>query len=211
MNGYTESLTRLGAEGVLDKMVLIEALADKYADQRDFHEEVMRRIRGSGSAADTQILAWERVVESLPYRRENGEVLRNPELTLGVNGEKGLGGDCDDLVTLFLAGCKVLGVPCRAEVIAGPQGNGFHIRARVGLPPSRPKTWVVVDPVIRSEKEWAMANRNPLASPLIKSQSQLTASQTPPMVVNPPSQSTPNWLLLAGVGSVAYLLGKKAK
>lgn len=152
MNGYSETPTRDGHEGALDKLVLVNTLADEYSEDRGLHEEILRKISHAPSGADEQVWAWETFVNGLPYRRESQEIFRDPRQTIKV------GGDCDDLVLLFLTGCKVLAIPCVPEIMATEDGEGFHIRARVGLPPLAPTEWVVVDPVYRSEPQWAMHN-----------------------------------------------------
>jgi len=153
--GYALTPTREGLAGILDKKALIEATAEEYSVNRELQDLVLRAVSGAGNAADEQLWAWERFLESLPYRREPGEIIRQPTAT-----GSGLGGDCDDLTTLALAGCLALGIPCEAEVVADSSMNGFHVRAIAGLPPLNPEFTVVIDPVHRSEPEWAMANRD---------------------------------------------------
>ncbi len=166
MNGYSEIPTRAATEGVIDKLVLVETMADAYAHDRVFAEFVLQKVAGAGSGADRQAKVWADYVESLPYRRERAEVLRNPRQTVGVGQHQGVGGDCDDLTLAYLAGMKSLAIPCQAEILSNEDGWGFHIRAIVGLPPLNPKVWQVVDPVWRSERQWAMAGQNPLKNAL---------------------------------------------
>ena len=157
MNGYSEVPTRPRREGVADKLALVEAMADKYAVDRPFAERVLQVVRHADNGADQQVSAWCQFVENLPYRREPHEVFRCPTETVKV------GGDCDDLVITLLAGLRSLSIPARAEILSSPEGWAFHIRARVGLPPLHPVAWLVVDPVWRSERQWAMIDR-PVAS-----------------------------------------------
>jgi hypothetical protein len=152
--GYGISATRLGMDGIMDKMSLIEATADKYSQNREIQELVLKTLKNVGSAADEQLYAWEKFLEGLPYRREPGEILRNPIQTAKY------GGDCDDLTILAIAGAKALGLPAQAEVVADSHQNGFHVRAVVGLPPLNPKEGIIIDPVHRSEPQWAMEGRN---------------------------------------------------
>lgn len=157
--GYTGFASRRGLAGTVDKMALVESMGYQWGRNRKLQELVLRRLRGVGSAADAQVLALEQWLCSLPYRREPEEVLRSPLRTLS-----GDGGDCDDMVVATIAAATALALPAKAEVIADDRGNGFHIRALVGLPPLNPSYWVIIDPVYRSEPQWAMANRNILAS-----------------------------------------------
>ena len=153
--GYSLTPTRDGLEGVVDKIVLIEDMSDKYAQSRELQDIVLKAIQKSGSGADEQLKDWEKFLESIPYRREAGEILRNPIDTAKY------GGDCDDLVVLTLAGAKAIGLPAVAEVVADSKHNGFHVRALVGLPPLNPTFWVVIDPVCWSEPKWAMIDKDP--------------------------------------------------
>lgn len=152
--GYTLSATRPGIAGILDKKALIEAMAEKYSADKRLQDIVLRAVRNSPSAADQQLLAWERFLEKIQYRREPGEILRNPVETAE------LGGDCDDMTLLAISGCLALGIPAMPEVIADSRGQGFHIRCVAMLPPTNPQFTVVIDPVYRSEPEWAMAGRD---------------------------------------------------
>lgn len=174
MNGYAEIRTRGALPGTIDKLALVESMADDVAHDRVFAEFVLQTVARAGSAADEQAAAWCRYVEALPYRREVGEVLRDPRLTVGapIFGQphkEPAGGDCDDLVLAVLAGLKSLAIPCQAEIVCSEDGWGYHIRALVGLPPLRPTLWCVVDPVWRSEREWAMLDREPRANALVGS------------------------------------------
>ena len=154
--GYGPYFPRAGLEGTVDKMVLIEKMGRKFGHDRRLQEFILRKFKGVGSAADAQVRALIEWLESLPYRREPGEILRSPIST----GVEGLGGDCDDFAVLAIAAATSLGLPSKAQVVADADGNGFHVRVLVGLPPLRPSFWVVVDPVYRSEPTWAMAKRD---------------------------------------------------
>lgn len=171
MNGYSEIPTRRGMDGVIDKLALVEAMADDTAHDREFAEFVLQKVAKVGSAADDQAAAWCEYVESLPYRREFAEVLRDPRHTVGSRKDSsgvGVGGDCDDLTLALLAGLRSLAIPCQAEILSTEDGWGFHIRARVGLPPLKPKVWMVADPVWKSEREWTMMDKNPSQNALAK-------------------------------------------
>ena len=175
MNGYAEVPTRHALEGTVDKLALVESMALDVAHDRSFAEFVLGVVSKAGSGADEQAAAWCKYVEGLPYRREDGEVLRDPRLTVGApipggqNQGVGVGGDCDDLVLAVLAGLRSLAIPCQAEIICTEDGWGFHIRAIVGLPPLKPTVWSVVDPVWQSERAWAMMdNKTPHKNALTK-------------------------------------------
>lgn len=204
MNGYSEVPTRRGLDGTIDKLALVEAMATDTAHDREFAEFVLQKIARAGSAADEQAAAWSEYVESLPYRRERREVLRDPRLVVGSGGRPATGGDCDDLVVALLAGLRSLDIPCQAEIMATEDGWGFHIRAIVGLPPLRPKVWCVVDPVWQSERQWAMADRNAAQNALLR-RSPWQAPRTLGGMVAPPS-SMPNWLIPAAAAALFLFL-----
>lgn len=201
MNGYAEVRTRGRIDGAIDKAVLVEAMAADVAHDREFAEFVLRTISDVGSAADAQAARWCAYVESLPYRREHNEVLRDPRETVGAGGRPASGGDCDDLVLAVLAGLRSLAIPCQAELMAGEDGWAFHIRARVGLPPLNPQTWIVVDPVWRSEREWAMAERDPQNNALAQSWHWL-APQSLRGSEGQTSSTPRSWSLLLSLGSL---------
>jgi hypothetical protein len=152
-HGYSIVPTRIGMEGVIDKIILIEDTGDEYAQNREIQDLLLKKVlSGVGSGADEQLKAWEQFLEKLPYRREAGEIIRKPTETAKY------GGDCDDLTALAIAGARAIGLPAMAEVIANSNGDGFHVRALVGLPPiGQPKQWIPLDPVHWSEPTWAMA------------------------------------------------------
>ena len=194
MNGYAEVPTRRALDGTLDKLALVEAMATDTAHDREFAEFVLQKVSHAGSAADEQAAAWCEYVESLPYRRERREVLRDPRLVVGSGGRPATGGDCDDLVVVVLAGLRSLDIPCQAEIMATEDGWGFHIRAIVGLPPLRPKVWCVVDPVWKSEREWAMADRDARSNALLRRSPWLAPQALSGMMPAQPS-STLSWLI----------------
>jgi hypothetical protein len=209
MNGYSEAPTRLGRQGVLDKLVLIDALSDRFSEDRELHERVLRIISHTPSDADEQVWAWEKYVDSLPYRRDPAhEVFRDPRQTIDV------GGDCDDMVLLFMSGVKALGIPVLPEIVADEDGHGFHIRARVGLPPLAPEAWVIVDPVYKSEGQWAMKHSGTLGSKYLAQNNRLDAALASPLLPStslhgqPTSAawSSPRLLsLIAGIGIFWWL------
>ena len=149
---YTEVMTRDALAGCIDKLALIDSLAWKYATDAEFAQSVLARIGSSGSAADEQAAAWCTFVGSLPYRREPVEVFRDPKETMKF------GGDCDDLTLLCVAGRHCLAIPALPEALCDEQGWAFHVRVLVGLPPTNPTVWSVVDPVWESERSWVMMN-----------------------------------------------------
>ena len=154
--GYGVAHTRLGLTGTVDKLALVEGMALKYAHNRDIQELVLRVVKDAGNSALDQAKVWVTFCENLPYRREPAEILRNPVVT----GVQAHGGDCDDLTVLALAGLLCLSLPCKAEIVANGQSDGYHIRCLVGFPPTSPKVWYIADPTWRSEKEWAMMNQS---------------------------------------------------
>lgn len=146
------TVERTPQQACVDKLVAVAAMAQNFAEEsREFQELVLSKVGGASSRSDDQAAAWANFVKGLPYRREPVEILRNPLETAKY------GGDCDDLVTLLLAGWMALSLTCEPEIIADAEGNGFHIRARIGFPVLAPELWVVVDPVSQSEAAWATA------------------------------------------------------
>lgn len=165
-NGFGVAHTRTQQKEVIEKLALIDAMANEYKQHRDFHDFVLRKVAKAGNGAVEQIQAWTSFLESLPYRREDDEILRNPIMTAGVNGKEPTGGDCDDLTVVALAGLRVLGLPCMPEILADQDGNGFHVRAIVGLPATNPTEWRIIDPVWWSERQWATSNWTTSSKPL---------------------------------------------
>lgn len=166
-NGYGQANTRSQGKEIVDKMALIDAMATEYASHRDFAEFVLRKVAKAPNGAVDQINCWADFLYSLPYRRESGEVLRNPNITAGVR-ETPVGGDCDDLTVVALAGLRVLGLPCKPEVFADSDHGGFHVRALVGLPAVKPTEWRAIDPVFWSERQWGTSNWMTSSKPLSK-------------------------------------------
>ena len=209
MNGYSEVPTRGGLDGTIDKIALVEAMATDVAHDREFAEFVLEKVSKCGSAADQQAACWSEYVESLPYRREFAEVLRDPRQVVGSGNRLATGGDCDDLVVALLAGLRSLAIPCQAEILCSEDGWGFHIRAVVGLPPLNPKVWSVVDPVWRSEREWTMIDKDPRQNALVKrsfwlAPHQLAGDPTPSMLS---SSWIPGMALAVAVAAI-WLLKK---
>ena len=208
MQGYVQFPNRNQQDGVFDKLALMEAGVDRLVEDRQFGELVDDVVRTAGNAADAQAAKWARYVMSLQYKREYGELYREP-----MRVAAGRGGDCDDQVVPLVAGIRYLGVPCLVEILADEDGWGFHVRARVGLPPTNPTIWEVIDPVWRSEAQWAMAGRSPSDNAVAALGKGQPAAPTSWSVVPVgtgsaefPSSSTPSWwtspwpwLLTAGV------------
>lgn len=168
MSDYAEVRTRHKDDGALDKAILMSEIADSMVEDREFSEFVMRTVAKAGNAADEQVMEWAKFCESLPYRRESGEVYRSWRECVGKDTGVPAGGDCDDLTILLVAGCRSLGLQSMVEILKDEEGWGFHVRGRVGLPPHRPTYWAIVDPVWRSEREWAMDGKPVTQSPLYK-------------------------------------------
>lgn len=199
MRDYADVPTRDRHNGALDKAVLMSEIADTLVEDREFNEFVMRKVAKAGNAADEQVMEWAKFCETLPYRRESGEVYRAWRECVGLETGTPAGGDCDDLTILTVAGLRSLGMQSMVEILKDEEGWGFHVRARVGLPPHRPTYWAVVDPVWRSEREWAMADRPLEQSKLVQqSQNQLQGQAGQSFVVVPSSgSSTPSsWTTL---------------
>lgn len=153
--GHVAITPRPGLDGALDRMALVDAAADAAALDRRIQELALRVCRGCGSGADEQVAAVEAYVVGLPYRREPADVLR-PVTQTATDG-----GDCDDLTLLCLAMLRALSLPCTPQLMATADGNGFHIRAAVYLPPLNPSHLYPIDPVRFSEAEWALVNVPP--------------------------------------------------
>lgn len=203
---YSDVPTRLKDTGALDKAVLMSEVAETLLSDREFNEFVMRKVAKAGNAADEQAMEWAKYLETLPYRRENGEVYRSWRECVGLETGVPAGGDCDDLTILAVAGCRSLGLQSVVEILKDSEGWGFHVRGRVGLPPHRPSYWAVLDPVWRSEREWAMDGKPLQESELYRQSQKQTQGVQDSYFITPPSpSSTQNWLtsllvLGAGVG-----------
>lgn len=159
INGHTITHGSQTPDAIaIDKLALVAAMAMRSGQEDvELQRLVRQAIATAPSDAEAQMLAWEKFCMALPYRREAGEFLESPIQTAKT------GGDCDDLVILFLAGCVSLGLPCEPELVCDQQGYPFHIRALVHLPPLAPTHSVVVDPVCWSERQWSMAGKQPSA------------------------------------------------
>jgi len=212
-NGYADVPTRFRADGALDKAVLMDATADSLTGDRDFDEFVLRTVAGAGNPADAQAQAWAAFVEGLPYRRESDEKYRAWREVVGFGGVAPSGGDCDDLAILTVAGFRVLGLSALIEVLKDEQGWAFHVRTRLGLPPASPTYWAVVDPVWKSEREWAMAGRDLQSSPLVvESEKQLQGQSLQSSFILAQESSTSNWssLILIAIGLAMGLLWRRS-
>lgn len=196
--GYADVPTRLKEEGALDKAVVMSAIADSLTEDRDFNELVIRTVAKAGNAADEQAQVWAEYCEQLPYRRENGEVYRAWKEVVGFDTGTPTGGDCDDLTILLVAGLRSLGMQAVVELLTDEEGWGFHVRARVGLPPHAPTYWAVLDPVWRSEREWAMQHKPLAHSPLVVASEKVTQGLQSSFLIVPSmdddlvESSTPN-------------------
>lgn len=160
---YAEVMTRQRWDGAIDKLALLQHLASKQVQDKDFCDKVLAVVASAGNSAAAQASAWCTYVEGLRYRRDPlmVEVFRDPLVVMAEGG-----GDCDDLTLLCLAGLYSLAIPCMPEALCDEEGWAFHVRVLVGLPPLRPETWTVVDPVWSSERQWAMADLPPSSLPL---------------------------------------------
>lgn len=192
------------------------SVAESMTQDRQFDELVLRAVAAAGNQADHQALAWLARCSALPYRRENGETYRDWRPCLGVatpDNPQGIvcGGDCDDLTIILLAGLKTLGLTALPEVLADENGDGFHVRVRVGLPAYDPTVWAVMDPVWESERQWAMVD-----TPLLKSPLLVSGAPPPPAfvpVVLPSGDGLPSWMpswwMMAVVGAAAFYAGRR--
>lgn len=156
-NTYLQVPTRTGVDGAKDKAAAIYALASWTAQtNRDFLNKVREVVNGCDSA-ESQVDKWFQYCCSRTYTREFGDVFAHPSDTLKH------GGDCDDLTILLLAGIMALGIPACPDVVMR-NGNGVHVRVRVGLPPHAPPAdltkWKVLDPSKESEGKWVGANKS---------------------------------------------------
>lgn len=155
---FVELPERHGWQGLMDKLASFSVRADKHSKDDPWLIALARsKMAPAGNAADAKFRAWEKFCEKLPYGREAGERVPSME---DIATE---GGDCDDLTILACAGLRSQDIPCVMQILTDADGNGYHIRCLVGLPPVNPDTWIVFDPAAKSEAEWAMANRIDLA------------------------------------------------
>lgn len=157
MSAYLQVPTRTGVDGAKDKAAAIYALASWTAQtNRDFLNKVREVVNGVDSAED-QVNKWFEYCAAKTYTREFGDVFAHPSDTMNH------GGDCDDLTILLLAGIMALGIPACPDVVMR-NGNGVHVRVRVGLPPHAPPAdltkWKILDPSRESEGKWVGANKS---------------------------------------------------
>lgn len=199
MADFVEVTTRQRLDGAIDKLALIDAMAEQQMTNREFCEAVLSKLHGVGNGADEQAVAWCTFVESLPYRREQVETFRDPMRTM-VDG-----GDCDDLTVLCLAGLRCLAIPCLPEALCDEEGWAFHVRVLVGLPPLQPKVWTIADPVWSSEREWAMADVPASSYPIARD-----AILSGPPWLTSNSSSTIKTLAAMALGGVLALVGARA-
>lgn len=200
---YARVETREKWEGSLDKGVLMLSISESLTGDREFNEFVLATVSAAPNDADLQAEAWFRFVSKLQYRREAGEVYRNWKDTVKH------GGDCDDLTILVVAGLLSLGLQAFPEILTDRDGWGFHVRARAGFPPHAPTHWAILDPVSKSERAWAMANKDVTASPLLSG----SASESQPPALSqlqpePTTTSTSNWWPMALIGAAGFALGR---
>ena len=160
---YAEVMTRQRWDGAIDKLALLQHLAYQQVQNKEFCDQVLGVVSRAGSSALEQASTWCTFVEGLRYRRDPllVEVFRDPMVVMQEGG-----GDCDDLTLLCLAGLYSLSIPAMPEALCDEEGWAFHVRVLVGLPPLRPDTWMVVDPVWSSERQWAMADAPQSSLPL---------------------------------------------
>jgi hypothetical protein len=215
---YNAVNTRGRHTGVVDKLALMEAMARKWAQDRDYGEAVLAILRNCGNGADAQIACLEKYFARLPYRREYNEIYRSPTEVVGDPRKgaagRGAGGDCDDLSIAFAAAALHLSIPMYLEVVADQSGWGFHVRVRVGLPPTNPTSWAVIDPVWRSEREWAMIGKDPKSGALRRhfpqpqqpSSAQTTAGPSPSSPCPKPRSPYGMYLMCLMVGGVLALM-----
>ena len=221
---YNAVNTRGKHTGAVDKLALMEAMAHKWAQDRNYGEAVLAILRGCDNAADAQVACLEKYFSALPYRREYNEIYRSPTEVVGDPRKgaagRGLGGDCDDLSIAFAAALNHLSIPVYLEIAADQDGWGFHVRCRVGLPPTHPTSWAIIDPVWRSEREWAMIGRDPRSgalkarfpptqAPAKPSSAPTTAAPTQPQLQSCPPAPSPRYgmfLMSMILGAVATLL-----
>lgn len=155
---YAVVPTREGIDGVLDKAAVMDALARRVAENdREFVLTVREICKSAGNEAKAQVEAVGNYCKKLPYHREYGELFADPKDVLRH------GGDCDDMVIVCLSALHALAIPCCPDVIT-KDGEGVHVRVRVGLPPTTADpdrtTWMILDPVEFSERQWSMLDPN---------------------------------------------------
>lgn len=151
MSQYLQIPTRTGLAGAGDKAGLIANQAAWTAKtNRDFLNKVRNIVKGAGSA-EIQADIWFDYCCRCDYTREFADVFSHPSDTLDH------GGDCDDLTILLIAGLMCIGIPACPDIVM-KNGQGQHVRVRVGLPPHDPPKnlidWKVLDPSKDSELRW---------------------------------------------------------
>lgn len=198
---YASVPERARLEGALDKCILMDCIASGLTRDREFNEFVLQKVSNAANGGDAQAAAWFAFVASLPYRREHGEIYRYWKEVVQH------GGDCDDLVNILVGGLLCLALPAFTQILTDELGWAFHCRAVVGLPPHAPTSWLVLDPVWQSEREWAMAD---VAMPTVM-QSPEQAVTTVQSTGTEPKSSIPSWWGRALLFALGFAVGRSTK
>ena len=155
-NDYVSIPVRSGRGGAADKAALLDAQATQWAQTEAIQLATLKIVRASGNdmrAAAARICAF---VAKLPYRREEGEIFREPSKTLT------LGGDCDDLALLCVAMMRAVGIPAKFVFAFNSAGAAYHVWIAFRSPASS-TVWIDFDPVKTSEVQWMTGNTDPPA------------------------------------------------
>lgn len=202
---YAQVQTRTGIDGAADKCALMDAAATSLTSDSAFNELVTGIVGKAGQAADEQAMAWYEYVAARKYIRDPLEW----ELYRSWQDVVKSGGDCDDLTIVLLGGLRSIGIQCFTEILTDEQGNGYHVRARVGLPPHAPVYWGIMDPVWQTERTWVMADQDPSQSPLIKGG--VAGPPAEPIEVQTPSSWIPPWLAMLSAGLLGWWVGRSRR
>jgi len=155
MTEYVSIPVRLGPSGVADKHALIDAAAWTFAASEQIQDLTLTLIKRAGNDATQATALICAFVRSRPYRREPGEIFRDPRQTAR------LGGDCDDLALLAAAMMRAVGIPVQFRFAYRPDNTAKHIWIAYQAPAMN-GAWREFDPVEDSEREWMVGSIQPV-------------------------------------------------
>jgi hypothetical protein len=155
---YVSIPVRSGFAGATDKHALIDAAAWTYSMSEQIQDLTLKLIAPVGNDAAKAASLICAFTKSRPYRREPGEIFRDPRKTAQ------LGGDCDDLALLAASMMRAVGIPVQFRYAFRPDNSAKHIWIAYQAP-AMSGTWQEFDPVEDSERDWMLGNGSGESAP----------------------------------------------